>query len=132
MERLGSVGRAHAVHLNNHEAKISQVCEPSLGAKRFWCERSLWTGVDLFNHRILLLGIESARSANDAPNVGLAVAPLRNEDFGRRPTLSPQFRNVGFLEPNDQFAVFRTPQFMYGCRVDGRVGIDDELAIRGN
>ncbi len=55
-----------------------------------------------------LLGIEIARPADDAPDVGLAVAALGDEDFQRMVVAAlHQLGDVGLFELADELAVRR-------------------------
>src|SRR5262249_45104697 len=70
------------------------------------------------------------RPADDAPDVGLAVAPLGDEDLRRLPAVVAQLGNVGLLQLADQLAVVGAAQLVDGRQVHARVGVDEVLAAR--
>ena len=55
VKRLGTVRRAHAVHLHHDEAQVGQRGVAAEGAERLGHERSLRAGVNVLDHGILFL-----------------------------------------------------------------------------
>ena len=89
VKRLGAIGRPHAVDLHDDETQVGQRREPADRAERLGNERALRAGVDLLDDRVFLGRIEVLGPADDAPDVGLAVAALGDEHLGRLPAASP-------------------------------------------
>src|SRR5438270_546342 len=101
MKRPRAVGRAHAVHLHDDEAQLSQGRETPRGAKGFRHEGALRTGIDGLDHGVLLVRIEVSRPANDAPDIRSGVAALGHEYLRRLPTTRLKLRNVRLFKPAD-------------------------------
>ncbi len=64
------------------------------------------------------------RPEDDAPDVGLAVASLGDEDFRRFPAGLLQLGDVAGLELRDERAVRAAPQLRHGGQVDARIRVD--------
>ena len=78
------------------------------GGERLRHERALRTGVDVLDHRILLRRVEVRRPDDDAPDVGCAVASLRDERLQARASPACSERaDVAALDLRDQRAVAR-------------------------
>src|SRR5262245_51351291 len=91
VKRLGTVGGSHAVHLDDDKTKIVERGVPARWAERFGHVGTLRPRVDVFDDRILFVGIKIAWPADNAPDVRPAIAALRNEHFRRLPTVRLQF-----------------------------------------
>ena len=88
----------------------ASACVRAHGAERLGDERALRPGVDILDHRILLVRVEIHGPGDGAPDVGLAVAALGDEDFGRLEARGQQRRVVALVEIHDHFLVFGAAQ----------------------
>src|SRR5262249_14218558 len=79
VERLRAIGRPHAIYLHDDESQIGERGKATGGAEGLRDVGAVRAGVDLLDDRILLFWVELARPADDAPDVGLAVAALGRE-----------------------------------------------------
>ena len=129
VERLGSIGRPHAVHLHDDEAQVGQRSESPRGAEGLGDVRALGAGVDALDDRIFLRGVEIPGPADDAPDVGLAVAALGDEDLGRPPAAGLERRDIRLLELADELAVLDAAQLVDRGHVHPAVGVDEVAAI---
>src|SRR6185369_14505474 len=85
VKSLGTIRCSHPFDLDHDEANFSLGHHRRVSKKRFRYERALGPGVDVFDHRILLSGIEIGWSYDDTPDVSLAVATGRGKDLRRSP-----------------------------------------------
>jgi len=131
MEGLGSVGRAHAVHLDHDEAQVRQVGEGPRGPEGLGYVRVVRTRVDGLDHRDLLVRIQAGRPAKDAPDVRLAVPGLGHKDLRGLPATGLQLRDVGLLQFTYEPAVRCPAELVYRGPVHAGVGVDEEPAVRG-
>ena len=74
----------------------ASACVAGDRAERLGHEGALRPGVDLLDHRVLLGRIEIGGPDDDAPDIGLAVAALGDEDFGASAARGEQRRGVAF------------------------------------
>ncbi len=81
VEGLGAVAGAHAIDMHHDEAQLGERLVRSDSAEGLRHERALRPGVDVLNHRILHLRIKVQWPSDRAPDVGLAIASLRNKDL---------------------------------------------------
>src|SRR5688500_19382604 len=98
MKRLRSVRRAHAVHLDHDEAELGLRLHPARDLERLRRVRAMRTGVDVFDDRVLLRGIEVERLPYQTPDIGHAVAAPGHKYFRRLPTERCQSRSVAALD----------------------------------
>src|SRR5204862_7337437 len=99
-------------HLHDDEAEIGQGRKALLGTERLGNERSLRSRINLFDHRISLGRIKTLWPTDDAPDVGLSVAPLGRENFGGFPIARLQFGDVCLFQLANELAIARTTQLM--------------------
>ncbi len=92
-------------------------------------EGPLRAGVDLLDHRVLLVGSEIRGPEDHAVDVGLAVASLGHEPLGGLPARRQQGSPIGSLELADQASVVSLPQLGHRRQVHPRIGVDQEPAI---
>src|SRR5687767_13832543 len=85
VEGLRAVVRTHTVDLHDDEPDLRLRLHGVEGAKGLGDEGTLRPGVDVLDDWVLFRGIEVGRSIDDAPDVGLSVATLRDEDLWRLP-----------------------------------------------
>ena len=116
--------------MHDDETEIGHRRVSISAAERLGHERALRPGVDRFEDGILLLGIEVARSADDAPDIRLAVAAFGDEDLERMVVVAlHQLRGIGLFQRADQLAVVGATQLVLGRRIDAAVRVDQVLAI---
>ena len=129
VERLRSVGRPHAVHLDDDEAEVRQRREPPPGAERLGNERALRAGIDALDDRVFPRRVEVLGPADDAPDVRLAVATLGHEDLGRTPAAGLERRDVGLLEFADELAILGASKLVDRGHVHAAVGVDEVMPV---
>ena len=110
--------------------KLGQRLIPLPAAERLGHERALRPGVDRLDDRILLARVEIARPADDAPDVGLAVAALGDEHLERLPARSRSAPTMSaFFQLADELAVVGAAQLVHRRHIDAAVGVDQVLSI---
>ena len=92
-------------------------------------ERALRAGVDVLDHRILLGGIEIHGPDDGAPDVGLAVAALGDEDFGKLEAGGEQGGGVALVEIHHHLLVVRAAKLRDRRQIDARPGVDVVLVV---
>ena len=129
MERLRAIVRTHAVDLHDDEADLGGRLHAVVGGERLRHERALRPGIDVLDHRVFLCRIEIGRTIDDAPDVGLAVAALRHEDFRRLPAGFLELRDVSCFQRRYERGISAAPQLGYRSEIDARVRVDVVAAI---
>jgi hypothetical protein len=87
-------------------------------------------GIDVFDHRIALGGIEVPGTDDQAVNVGAAVAALGDERLGRLEAGGDELADVGLLQRGDQASVAGAAQLRDRWQVDPRIGVDIKDGVR--
>jgi hypothetical protein len=131
VKRLRAVARPHAVDLDDDEADLGEGLHLVVGGERLWNERAVRAGIDVFDHRIFDARIEVRRTVNHAPDVGLAVAAFRREDFRRLPAGVRKLGDVAPLELGDERTVGSAVEFGHRREIHAGVGVDVVRQVRG-
>ena len=120
MKGLGAVRRPHPVDLDDDEAELCLCLHAGERAERSRDKGPLRAGVDVLDHRVLLVRIEVRRTDDDPPDVGFPIAALRHEHLGWLPPGGQERRSVRLLEVHDHLPITRAPQLHDGRDVHAR------------
>ena len=130
VEGLGAAEGAHAVDAHHDEAQggehVGEVIHREEGGGELVDGRPR---VDLLDDGVLPLGVEVRGQAEDAPDVGLAVAPLGADDLRHLPAGGLQGRDVLALQLGDDGAVGGAPQEGHVRAVGARGVVHEDRAV---
>lgn len=126
VEGLGAVAGSHAVDVHDDEAELGQGLVGGSGAEGLRHKGALRPGVDVLDDRIFPVGIEVERFGDGAPDVGLAVAALGDEDLGKAEAGGEQGGGVSLVEIEDDLLVVAAAELG-----DGRPSAERAAARRG-
>ena len=132
VEGLGAAGGAHAVDADDDEAEFGEdVGEVVDGEEGGGEAVAVGAGVDLLEDGIAFVGVEARGEAEDAPDVGFAVAALGVEDDGHGPAGGGEVGDVLALEFGDDGAVGGAAESGDGGAVGAGGVVDEDGAVGG-
>jgi len=83
MKGLGASVGAHTVDDNHNKFQFSHAPLVAIFRETFWNKLAVWASINVFDDRIILLGIKIRRSENNPVNVRFPVASLDGEGCGK-------------------------------------------------
>jgi hypothetical protein len=94
--------------------------------------KRLGTGVDVFDYWVFLRFVEVGGAVEEAPDVGLAVAGLAGDDFGRAPAGGFEGGVGGLFEEGDAVVGGEAAEFGCGGEIGAGVAVGEGLEIGGD
>ena len=122
---------AHTINLHNNKAKFSDSVPASLQPEGFRHKRALWTGINLFDHRVLAIRIEIARTDDYPVNVCFTIPALCNKSLRWTPAGLQQLTGVSSFQFANDFAIVGVTQLGDGWLVNPGPSVQEKSAIRG-
>ncbi len=132
VEGLGAPRRTHAVNGHHDEAQFGQRLIVDMGGQKAAAAHraGLRAGVDVVDDRVLFGRIEVGGLEHHPVQLGPAVARLDRERHRRHPAGSLEAGDVGAGDFGDLGPVGRAAQQRHRRHGGGRIGIDEQLAVR--
>ena len=129
MKCLRAVVCTHTVNLHYHEAQFREPL--SARGEGFGHKRTLRSCIDIFNDGIFLPRIEVGWLVDHAPDIGLVIPALGNEDLRCVPSCFDQFVNVALLKNRELLVILHAIERHGGRLIDRGPSIDVIFAVSG-